>query len=139
MSIEGQRAQKIVLFDGLCNLCNGTVIFVRQNEKAPIFQFASIQSEAGRRLLEFCGYPPHYDRAIVLIDGKTIYNGSTAALKIGQQLRFPWSLLARLGMVVPRFIRDWIYNQIALNRYRWFGKRDACMLPTEELKARFFS
>jgi predicted DCC family thiol-disulfide oxidoreductase YuxK len=131
------RQRKIILFDGLCNLCNGSVIFILQHEKKPIFQFASIQSEAGKELLEWCGLPKDFNRAVVLIDRGSVFLGSTAALKIGEQLQFPWSFLSQVGFIVPRFIRDWVYKQIAVHRYRWFGKRDVCMIPTEKLKARF--
>ena len=129
--------QKIILFDGVCNLCNGSVIFVLKREKKPIFKFASSQSEAGRELLEWCGLSPNYNDAVILIDNGKIYLGSSAALKIGQRLIFPWYVLASAGFMVPKFIRDWVYNQIAQNRYQWFGKRDMCMVPTENLKARF--
>lgn len=129
--------QRIILFDGVCNLCNGSVIFILQREKRPTFKFASIQSETGKELLAWCGLPADFVQAVVLIDRGMIYLGSTAALKIGQQLKFPWSFLAHLGLVIPRFVRDWVYSQIAAHRYRWFGKRDVCMAPTEGLKARF--
>jgi predicted DCC family thiol-disulfide oxidoreductase YuxK len=134
---EGISQHKIVLFDGVCNLCNGSVIFVLQHEKEPVFHFASIQSDIGQELLEWCGLPKDFNQAVVLIDRGNVYLGSTAALKIGQQLRFPWSFLSYAGFVVPRFIRDWVYRQIAINRYQWFGKRDVCMIPTEKLRARF--
>jgi len=129
--------QKIILFDGVCNLCNGSVIFILQGERRPSFKFASIQSEAGKELLNWCGLPVDYNQAVILIDTGKTYLGSTAALKIGQTLKFPWSLLSSAGFIVPKFIRDWIYNQIATHRYQWFGKRDVCMLPTESLKTRF--
>jgi predicted DCC family thiol-disulfide oxidoreductase YuxK len=129
--------QKIILFDGVCNLCNGSVIFILQREKEPVFQFSSIQSESGRELLEWSGLPREYSQAVVLIDQGTIYLGSTAALKIGQTLKFPWSFLAYLGFAIPGFIRDWVYAQIAKHRYQWFGKRDICMVPTKELQGRF--
>lgn len=137
MNIEELSQQKIVLFDGVCNLCNGSVIFVLQREKAPRFQFASIQSKAGQEFLKWCGLPGNYTEAVVLIDRGHVYFGSTAALKIGQQLRFPWSFLSSVGLTVPKFIRDWVYRQIAIHRYQWFGKRDVCMVPSETLRARF--
>jgi len=137
MNEKNIKQQKIILFDGVCNLCNGSVIFILQREKEPVFRFASIQSEAGKELLEWCGLPKDYSQAIVLIDNETVYHGSTAALKIGQQLRFPWSFLASMEFVVPRFLRDWVYTQIAKQRYQWFGKRDVCMVPTKELQSRF--
>ena len=134
---EEFRQGKIILFDGVCNLCNGSVHFILQWETKPDFQFASIQSGKGQELLGWCGLPKNYDQAIVLIDHGNVYLGSTAALKIGQQLRFPWAFLSHAGLVIPRFIRDWAYRQIAIHRYGWFGKRDVCMVPTESLKARF--
>jgi predicted DCC family thiol-disulfide oxidoreductase YuxK len=138
MNNEKINKQKIILFDGVCNLCNSSVIFILQREKEPIFRFASIQSEAGKALLEWCGLPKDFRQAIVLIDNETVYLGSTAALKIGQQLRFPWSFLASVGFLVPGFLRDAVYAQIAKHRYQWFGKRDACMVSTKELQSRVF-
>jgi predicted DCC family thiol-disulfide oxidoreductase YuxK len=91
----------------------------------------------GKELLAWCRLPANFIQVVVLIDRGMIYLGSTAALKIGQQLKFPWSFLSHLGLVIPRFIRDWVYRQIAAHRYQWFGKRDVCMVPTEGLKARF--
>ena len=137
MHDEEIERQKIILFDGVCNLCNGSVIFVLKWEKQPMFKFASIQSEAGRELLKWCGLSPGYTEAVIFINNGKIYLGSDAALKVGQGLKFPWSSLATLGLIVPKFIRDRIYAQIAQHRYQWFGKRDVCMIPTQSLKARF--
>jgi predicted DCC family thiol-disulfide oxidoreductase YuxK len=137
MKEEEIRQQKIILFDGICNLCNGSVTFILKHEKEPAFRFASIQSEAGREILEWCGLPGDFKEAIVFSDRGTIYLGSTAALKIGQHLKFPWSLLSYAGFIIPRFVRDRAYRQIAQHRYQWFGKRVVCMVPTENLKARF--
>ena len=131
------RGRQIILFDGVCNLCNGSVRFILKWEKKPDFRFASIQSEAGQQLLEQCGLSRNFNQAVVLIDHREVYLGSTAALRIGRQLRFPWSFLSQAGLLIPRFIRDWVYRQIAIHRYSWFGKRDICMVPTEKLKARF--
>ena len=130
--------EKIILFDGICNLCNGSVVFVLQHERAPIFRFASIQSEAGKELLKWCRLPSNYNQAVVYVDEGKVYLGSTAAMKIGQELIFPWSILSYAGFIVPKLIRDRVYDQIAKHRYQWFGKRDVCMVPTENLKARFF-
>lgn len=128
----------VILFDGVCNLCNGSVVFILQWERRPVFKFASIQSDAGKQLLAWCGLPAGYSEAVILIDKGIIYSGSTAALKIGQSLKFPWPVLSYAGFLVPRFIRDWIYNQIAIHRYRWFGKREVCIVPTQELRSRFY-
>jgi predicted DCC family thiol-disulfide oxidoreductase YuxK len=137
MKIIDIQHQHIILFDGICNLCNGSVIFVLQHEKTQIFRFASIQSESGIELLKLCGLPPDYNQAVVYIEKGKVHLGSTAALKIGQELIVPWSILSYTGILVPRFIRDWVYAQIAKHRYQWFGKRDVCMIPTQDLKARF--
>ena len=137
MNDEEIKHQKIILFDGVCNLCNGSVLFILEREKFSVLQFASIQSETGKELLKKYGLPPDYNQAVVLIDSGKIYLGSTAALKIGQGLRFPWSVMSSLGLIVPKFVRDWVYKQIAKYRYRWFGKREVCMIPTEGLKSRF--
>ena len=137
MNGEEIKPHKIILFDGVCNLCNGSVLFILEREKFPIFEFASIQSETGKELLKRYRLPSDYNQAVVLIDDGKIYLGSTAALKMGQGLRFPWSILSSLGLTVPKLLRDWVYSQIAKHRYQWFGKRDMCMVPTEELKSRF--
>lgn len=135
--IEQLEQQKIILFDGVCNLCNRSVIFILKQERRPVFRFASIQSEAGQELLKRHGLPADYAQAVLLIDSGNIFFGSTAALKIGQTLKLPWSLLAVAGLIVPKLIRDWVYRQIAKHRYQWFGKREACLVPTQHLKARF--
>lgn len=137
MKDEEIKHQKIILFDGVCNLCNGSVIFVLEREPHPTFKFASIQSETGKELLEWCGLPKDFNQAVILIDEGRIYLGSTAALKIGQELKFPWSVLSSLGLFVPTFLSDWVYSQIARHRYQWFGKKDSCMIPTAELRSRF--
>jgi predicted DCC family thiol-disulfide oxidoreductase YuxK len=131
------RQQHIILFDGVCNLCNGSVIFILKHEKASIFRFASIQSEPGKKLLNSCGVPQDFSDAVIYLEKGTIYLGSTAALKIGQRLKFPWRILSQAGLLVPKIIRDWIYSQIGRHRYQWFGRQDICMVPTEALKPRF--
>jgi len=130
--------QKMILFDGICNLCNRSVIFVLEHELDHEFRFASIQSETGKKLLQWCGLPSNYSEAVVYIENGKTYLGSTAALKIGQGLVFPWSILSYVGLIVPKLIRDWVYDQIAKHRYQWFGKREVCMVPTKELKMRFY-
>jgi len=137
MHEEEIQRQKIILFDGICNLCNESVIFILRREKNASFHFASIQSETGKELLDWCRLPSDYNQAVVYIENGKIHFNSTAALRIGQRLNFPWSLLAYSGFIVPRFIRDWVYNQIAQHRYQWFGKKDVCMVPSESLKPRF--
>lgn len=132
------KQQHIILFDGICNLCNGSVQFIIKHEKAPTFRFASLQSETGKKLLRWWGLPDGFNDAVIYIENGNIHLGSTAALKIGQRLNFPWSIISSASLLVPKIIRDWVYQQIARNRYQWFGKRDVCMMPTRELKARFY-
>ncbi len=138
MHDEEIKRQKIILFDGVCNLCNGSVNFILKHERSALFRFASIQSETGKTLLQWCKLPKDFSEAVIYIENGNIHQGSTAALKIGQRLKFPWSMFSSVGLLVPRIIRDWVYHQIGTHRYQWFGKRDVCMVPTKELKARFY-
>jgi len=126
----------IVLFDGVCNLCNGAVAFIIARDRRAQFGFASLQSDAGRRLLrELSGDDALPDTFVLVEDGR-MFTQSTAALRIARRLGFPWSLAALLT-VLPRAIRDGAYRLVARNRYRWFGKRETCMMPTADLRRRF--
>jgi predicted DCC family thiol-disulfide oxidoreductase YuxK len=126
-----------VLFDGVCNLCNGFVRFVIPRDPAGRFAFASLQSDVASRLLAQTT-PAGSTRggSIVLIEGGRVFTRSTAALRIVRRLRFPWNL-AYAAIAVPAPLRDWVYDRVARNRYRWFGRQDVCMVPTPELKHRF--
>jgi predicted DCC family thiol-disulfide oxidoreductase YuxK len=132
------HSKPIILFDGVCNLCNGAVQFVIAHDPQEKFLFASLQSEAGQQLLKQYQLPLTEFTSFVLIQQNKLYTKSTAALQVAKQITGAWSCLY-LFIIVPRFIRDAVYNWIAQNRYRWFGKKDACMIPTPELKARFLS
>jgi predicted DCC family thiol-disulfide oxidoreductase YuxK len=125
-----------VLFDGDCNLCNGAVQFILRRDRRAVFQFASLQSAAGRQLLVAADAPAQLPDSLVLVQNGVLALKSTAALHIARGLRWPWPLFA-VFFVVPRLLRDLIYDWIARNRYRWFGKREACMVPTPALRARF--
>lgn len=126
----------IILFDGVCNLCNSAVQFVIKRDKKGIFKFASLQSQAGKELLSRIGLRDHPLRSFVYIQGDKVYTRSDAALRVAQHLSFPTRLLAAF-LIVPRFIRNFCYDAIARNRYRIFGKRAECMMPTPELKQKF--
>ena len=126
----------IILFDSVCLLCSGWVQFVCRRDPKHRFKFVSVQSETGKELLTWCGLPTDHYETMVYIDHGTIHTRSQALLKIAQHFPFPWSLL-RAGMIMPRFVRDWLYNRIALNRYRLFGKADVCFTPSDELSKRF--
>jgi predicted DCC family thiol-disulfide oxidoreductase YuxK len=125
----------VILFDGVCNLCNGGVQFVVARDPAGRFQFAPLQSAAASRQIAASGVRSLPDSIVLVEDGR-LWTQSTAALRIARRLRFPWPL-AYAMIVVPRPVRDWIYNLVARNRYRWFGKRETCMVPTPALRARF--
>jgi len=127
-----------ILFDGVCNLCNGFVQFVIRHDPAGHFHFASLQSEAGRALLAAYGIQAVTTdpESVVLITGGKVYSHSTAVLRIMRRLGGAWMLLY-VGMLLPRFVRDAAYRFIARNRYRWFGREEACMLPTPALTQRF--
>lgn len=128
--------QPIILFDGICNFCNNSVIFIlKRNIKTPIY-FAALQSEVGKRLLTEYELPVKEMESIVFIEQGKAYMQSTAALRICKYLRGLWPLCYGF-IIVPKFIRDGIYNWIAKNRYKWFGIRKECMIPTPEMKTRF--
>jgi predicted DCC family thiol-disulfide oxidoreductase YuxK len=129
-------AAPIVLFDGVCNLCNGAVTWIIERDRAARFVFGALQSASARVLLDERGVLGDLPDSIVLLDADGVHTRSDAALRIAAGLGWPWSLL-RVGRVLPRGLRDAIYDLIARNRYRWFGRREACMMPTAELANRF--
>ena len=126
----------IILFDGVCNLCNSAVQFVLKRDKHGVFKFASLQSDVGKALLAANNLPEDHLKSFVYISGDKVFTRSDAALKVAKQLSYPTRLLAAF-IIVPKFIRDAVYDLIARNRYKLFGKRDTCMLPTPQLKQRF--
>ncbi|MEJ7646685.1 MAG: DCC1-like thiol-disulfide oxidoreductase family protein [Chryseolinea sp.] len=126
----------IVLFDGICNLCNASVQFIVKRDSAGKMKFASLQSSFGKSQLSKYNFDPDALHSIVVIDDGIAYQKSDAAMKIASNLRRPWSLLAALK-VIPRFIRDGVYNLVSRSRYSLYGKRDSCMIPDEGLRARF--
>lgn len=125
----------LILFDGVCNFCNETVLFLIDRDPRQHFVFASLQSELGQRTVQAHGVGIDLD-TIVAVEGGKAYTRSDAALRIVRRMRFPWSLLY-LGVILPRFLRNWAYNQFARRRYKWFGKSDQCRIPTPELRKRF--
>ena len=125
-----------ILFDGVCNLCNGFVQFVVKRDPQARFRFAALTSDAAQSLLRQSGVTLPLPDSMVLVEDDAVYLRSDAPLRIARGLVFPWPLLYGL-VVVPRFIRDRIYDFIAARRYRWFGRRDVCMIPTPELRRRF--
>lgn len=126
----------IILFDGVCNLCSSSVQRVLKNDKDGHFLFASLQSSVGQQILQQYHLPVNHLQSFVLIENGTAYTRSTAALKVARKLQGGYKWLYPL-IVIPIFIRDAVYNFIARNRYKWFGKRASCWLPKPEWKSRF--
>ncbi|MGY5849386.1 thiol-disulfide oxidoreductase DCC family protein [Salegentibacter sp. F14] len=135
--MEIPKDKKIVLFDGVCNLCNGTVTYIIKHDKKDVFRFASLQSELGRKLVSERGMDPEELDSIILIEpGVAYFRKSTAALEISKDLSGAASLLQYFWFI-PESLRDGIYNLVADKRYKWFGKKESCMIPTPELKSKF--
>lgn len=128
----------IVLFDGACNLCDASVRFVVERDREAVFRFAALESRAARDLLQGAEATEPLPDSVLLVEQGRVFTRSTAALRIARRLGWPWKLAYAL-VVVPRFVRDRCYDWVAKRRYAWFGKKDACMVPTPELRARFLS
>ncbi|MCP3144726.1 thiol-disulfide oxidoreductase DCC family protein [Pyxidicoccus xibeiensis] len=127
----------VVLFDGVCNLCNGAVNFIIDRDPTARFRFAALQSAQAATLLAPLGRVPEAEpNSFILVEGGRVYERSTAALRVARKLPGAWKLFYAF-VVIPTPIRDAVYKLIARNRYRWFGKADACRMPTPELRARF--
>jgi len=126
----------IVLFDGVCNLCSGSVLFIIQRDKKGIFKFASLQSSFGQQQLDTFKIDKNLLHSVILLRSNQIFQRSDAALEIAKQLSGAWPVLY-IFKILPRFLRDGVYNLIARNRYSLFGKKDACWIPTPQLKERF--
>lgn len=128
----------VLLFDGVCNLCNASVQWVLLRDKKGVFRFAALQSEIGQHLLKARGMGGETLDSVVVVSGEQVLTHSDAPLEVVRLLGGGWSLLYVFRWI-PRWIRDSIYRFIARNRYRWFGKQESCMLPRPEWKERFLS
>jgi predicted DCC family thiol-disulfide oxidoreductase YuxK len=126
----------VVLFDGVCNLCNSSVQFLIQNDKKKQLRFASLQSDFGQEVLRKFNLPQTDFNSFVLLEGEKVYLRSSAALRIAYYLGGFWNIF-QIFWIIPPFIRNAIYNFIAKNRYKWFGKKTECMMPSPELRERF--
>ena len=128
---------KLILFDGVCNLCNSSVQFVIKHDKKNKFMFAPLQGKVGQEIISKYNIDTAKTDSILLYsEDKGLKVKSTAALYIAKDLGFPSALLT-IFLIVPAFIRHWVYDFIAKNRYKWNGKKEACMIPTPELKSKF--
>jgi predicted DCC family thiol-disulfide oxidoreductase YuxK len=129
--------KKLILFDGVCNLCNASVNYIIKHDKKDVFRFAAIQSDVGQQLIiEHHIDISKTDSILLLSTEKRFSDKSTAALKIASKLGFPINMLI-IFIIIPPFIRNWVYDYIAKNRYKWYGKRETCMMPTPEFQAKF--
>ncbi|MFY7729644.1 MAG: thiol-disulfide oxidoreductase DCC family protein [Flavobacterium sp.] len=135
--MELPRDKKIILFDGVCNLCNSTVQFLIKHDKKDVFRFVALQSDLGQQITAYIGIDTSkVDSIIVYEPGKAYFYKAEAALEIASAIGGIYSLLA-VFKVVPKSISNAVYDYIARNRYKWYGKKEACMLPTPEIKAKF--
>lgn len=126
----------VILFDGYCNLCSASVVFILKRERGDSFRFASLQSEYAAKLLSSLNIREKVPDSIVLIENKRYFTRSTAALYILKKLRMPWPLFYILTFI-PRFLRDPLYDTIARYRYKWFGKRKKCFMPNKDVRYKF--
>ena len=126
----------IVLFDGVCNLCNASIQFIIARDRQGRFKFASLQSPSGKTLLSRFQLDPQKLYSVILVLHEKVYDRSRAALEIARRLDGLWPLMY-VFIIVPPFLRNFIYDWISRNRYRWFGVRQECMMPTPDMKARF--
>lgn len=137
--IELPKNKQLILFDGVCNLCNASVQYVIKHDKNNAFIFAPLQGETGQLIIEKYKIDPSKTDSILLYNQeKGVVHKSTAALKISSKLGFPTNLLSGF-LIIPAFIRNWVYDYIAKNRYKWYGKQNACMIPTDSLKSKFLN
>lgn len=137
MDFKLPKNKKLILFDGVCNLCNSSVQYVIKHDKKNLFMFTAMQSEIGKQIIKaFNIDTAKTDSILLFTPGKGIQFKSSAALKIAKHLGFPQNLMS-VFFIIPPFIRNWVYDYIAKNRYKWYGKKDACIIPTAELKSRF--
>ena len=129
--------KKIILFDGVCNLCNGAVQFIIKHDKKDIFRFVALQSDLGKEICNFIAVDQTKTDSIILYNpGVAYYYKSSAVIEIAEDLGGIYSLVS-VFKILPGKLRDYIYDYIAKNRYKWYGKKESCMIPTPELKAKF--
>ena len=136
MSILKENS-KVILFDGVCNLCNNSVKFIIKNDKRNIFKFAPIQGKYGIKIQNSYNINTTQINSIILVDGEKTFTKSSAALRIAKDLKAPFFMFY-VFIIIPVFIRNFIYDLIAKNRYKWFGKMESCMIPSNELRSKFF-
>ena len=134
--VQSSLPERIVIFDGVCNLCEFSVNFIYERDREEKFTFTPAQSPLGQKLLQQYRINTDSLDTVVLVKNDRAYSKSTAALEIASELDIPWNLL-QVFLLLPLPVRDLLYDIIARNRYQWFGRKESCMIPTPKLKARF--
>ena len=133
---DALKDKQVILFDGVCNLCNSSVLFVIKRDKKNKFLFTALREEFGQKIIKKFEIDTTKIDSILLYKNGEIFYKSTAALMVAKNLGFPYNL-GIIFFIIPPFIRNYVYDFIARNRYKWFGKKESCMIPTPELKSRF--
>lgn len=136
MTDINQLTHPVIIFDGVCNLCSSSVQFILKRDKKDTFRFASLQSDLGQSVLKKFNLPANTFNSFILYQSGKIYIKSTGALLVAKQLSGVWPLLY-IFIILPSFVRNSVYSVIARNRYRWFGKKEACWIPSPALKNKF--
>jgi predicted DCC family thiol-disulfide oxidoreductase YuxK len=137
MNFGVPKDKKLILFDGVCNLCDSSVQYVIKHDKKNRFMFTALQSETGKNIINHYNIDTaQVDSILLYTPNKGVVSKSTAALKIASKLGFPTNILG-VFLIIPSVISNLVYDFIAKNRYKWYGKKEACMIPTPELKSKF--
>ena len=131
-----EAMDKVILFDGVCKLCNAWSKFIIKHDKKHTFKLCSVQSEEGKKILLHFGFPSEFYETMLYVEGNQCFQQSDAFFKVMSKLGFPWKA-ALVFWVLPKPLRNWLYDRVALNRYRLFGKYDYCTLPSPDHEARF--
>lgn len=135
MSQEENHA--VVLFDGVCNFCNNSINFIIRHDKRDYFRYAPLQSPLGQKMLGEHGLDKKEITSVILFENGKLYTKTSAALRIAKKLNAGWPLFFYLFIWIPPFIRNVVYDIIARNRYRWWGKKDSCMIPSPDVRKKF--
>jgi len=131
------KDKKIILFDGVCNLCDATVQFIIKHDRHDVFRFVALQSELGQEIVKYIGVDTSKTDSIILYEpGHAYYYKAEAAIKIAKELGGIYSFIGILS-ILPNWLSDKVYDYVAANRYKWYGKKEECMIPTPEMKAKF--
>lgn len=126
----------IVIFDGVCNFCEGAVNFILRHESGARLTFVPLQTSTGASMLRELGFDPEDAKTFVFVEGGEAYARSAATVRLARYLRWPWRALAAIW-IIPRPLRDYGYNLVATHRYRWFGRKERCMIPAQDVRSRF--